>query len=330
MTPILTIAIPTRDRNELVRKHLAILLPQLTAETRMVIYDNTSSVPVADSLAELLGQFPLVSVTVTRNRTNIGSSANVMRCIEQCETPWLWILGDDDRPMPNAVALALAAIHQHGDCLAINFSSMEQNPDAVVISDGMENYLRDAPSFPNTTLISNNLYRANRLAAHVRTGYFYAYSLYPHLACVLSELHASGGQCCFLAQRLVEWGPDSHWSKLMAGAGMGVLLDLPMPHSARRILAPKLVGVAGRLSSLTILLLDQIGRTIDAPTARYLHEQAYQRLYRHEHRLANVWYRWLGKLVLRMPKFSSWLYGQYRARRSGHGLDRHRDHLSRM
>jgi glycosyltransferase involved in cell wall biosynthesis len=330
MTPTLTIAIPTRDRNQLLRDHLALLVPQLTPETRLIVLDNASPTPVAETLAELLRQHPEAPVTVSRNRVNIGSSANVMRCIERCESPWLWILGDDDRPMPDAIATALAAIRRHSKCVVINFSSAVKNPDGEIVSDGLEDFVRRMPSFANTTLISNNLYRADRLADHVWTGCFFAYSLYPHLTCVLSELHAKGGQCCFTSAQIVEWGPDSHWSRLMAGAGMGVLLDLPIPHRVRQLLVPKLVGVAGRFSSLAVLLLDQVGITLDAPTARYMHEQAYQRLYRHEHRLMNHVYRWLGKAMLWMPGPSAKLYRKYRKMRGDPRSDKPRDDMGRM
>ncbi len=315
MTPTLTIAIPTWNRNALVHKHVAALLPQLTPDVRLEILDNASPIPVSETLAELLQQFPQAAATVIRHHVNIGSSANVMRCVERCQTPWLWILGDDDRPLPDAIQTALMATRQHANCLAINFSSMHGYSGSDLVSDGLEEFVRKTPNFANLTLISNNLYRADRLGQHVRTGYFFAYSLYPHLACLLSELNANGGQCCFTSAQLVEWGPDSQWSRVMAGAGMGVLLDLPLPHRVRRLLIPPLAGMAGRFSSLAIRLLDQIGVTIDAPTARYIYEQAYQRLYRHERRWSNVLIRWIGKLMMLMPELSRSLYRTYRQMR---------------
>ncbi len=315
MTPTLTIAIPTWNRHVLVNKHVAALLPQMTPDVRLEILDNASTIPVSETLAEVLQQFPLAAATVIRHHANIGSSGNVMRCLERCQTPWLWILGDDDRPLPNAVQTALAFTRQYTNCLAINFSSMHRNNDGDLISDGLEDFVRKTPNFANLTLISNNLYRADRLNQHVRMGYFFAYSLYPHLACVLSELNAHGGQCCFTSAQLVEWGPDSQWSRVMAGAGMGVLLDLPLPHTVRRLLVPPLAGMAGRFSSLAILLLDQIGVTMDAPTARYIYEQAYQRLYRHERRWTNYLIRCVGKVMMLMPGLSLSMYRGYRRMR---------------
>jgi glycosyltransferase involved in cell wall biosynthesis len=330
MPPRLTIAVPTFDRNDLLREHVRALVPQLTDDVRLVILDNASPTPAAETLAPVLAEHPAAPVTLVRHRVNIGSSANVMRCLEVCATPWLWTLGDDDRPLPGAVAAALAAIDRHADCLLISFSSMVQAVEAERRTDGLDGFSRDVPHFANLTLISNNLVRADRLSPHARVGYFYAYSLYPHLACLLAELNANGGACVFSPQRLVEWGPRAHWSRVMAGAGMGVIMDLPVPDAVRRRLAPWLVGVSGRYSSLAVHLMDQIGTTIDAPTARYLFAQGYYRLYRYDRRPWHWLVRQAGRLVLRFPALTKSVYRRYRRLRGNPLPDKPRDEMRRM
>lgn len=330
MSPRLTITVPTFDRNGLLREHVAALLPQLTPDVRLVILDNASPTPAIESLADLLADYPNALVSVIRHRVNIGSSANVMRCLELCATPWLWTLGDDDRPLPDAVATALDLIDRHGDCLLLNFASMEPVIDSERRTDGLDEFSRGMPNFANLTLISNNIVRADRLSAHVRIGYFYAYSLYPHLACLLTELNTAGGTCVFSPRRLVEWGPRAHWSRVMAGAGMGVIMDLPVPAEIRRLLAPWLVGVSGRYSSLAIHLLDQIGTTIDAPTARYLFDQGWFRLYRYSGWPWHWCVRQAGRLMLNFPKLSRSVYVRYRRLRGNPLPAKPRDEMRRM
>ena len=99
----LTVAIPTFDRNQTLREHLASLLPQLTPDCTLLIIDNCSPTPVIETIRDLLDGYPSLSVRVDRNQTNIGAGANILRCLERCETEWLWVLGDDDRPRPDAV-----------------------------------------------------------------------------------------------------------------------------------------------------------------------------------------------------------------------------------
>lgn len=309
MTPQLTIAIPTFDRNALLREHVAVLLPQLTNEVRLLILDNASPTPVAESLASL----PLTDrVRLVRHRVNVGSSANVMRCVELCETPWLWVLGDDDRPLPDAVTTALKEIDRHSDCLVINFASMHQTVSEELVTRGVEEFITRTPSLANLTLISSNLLRADWLSPHVRTGCFFAYSLYPHYACMLAALTATGAACCFSPRRLVEWGPTSEWSRITAGLGAGMLLDLPLPPAARRRMTAELTEMCGRYSSLTILLLDQIGRTMDAPTARHLYDQAWHRLYKYEWSISRRLMRCVGISMLTFPKLGRLLYRTYR------------------
>jgi glycosyltransferase involved in cell wall biosynthesis len=311
MTARLTIAIPTYDRNALLAEHVALLLPQLTPDCRLVVFDNCSPTPAAETLAPVLAEHPGGAVEVVRHRVNIGSAANLMRCLETCPSPWLWVLGDDDRPLPDAVGAALDAIDRYGDCLLISFASMGSVIDTERRTEGLNEFVLGVPHFANLTLISSNLLRADRLAPYVRTGYFFAYSLYPHTACVLSALHADGGACCFSPRSLVTWGPVSAWSRVMAGAGMGTLLDLPMPRAARRELARMLVGVCGRYSSLVVHLLGRVASGYDRATARHLFRQAWYRLYRHWNRPWHFLVRLAGGVALTFPHAAWALYGTY-------------------
>jgi len=45
----------------------------------------------------IFGRFPIA-----------GGAGNVFRCLEECQTEWLWILSDDDPALPDAVAGLLA------------------------------------------------------------------------------------------------------------------------------------------------------------------------------------------------------------------------------
>ena len=51
---MITIAIPTYNRNRTLKENLRLLLPQLTDRCRLLIIDNCSDTPVAETLADLL------------------------------------------------------------------------------------------------------------------------------------------------------------------------------------------------------------------------------------------------------------------------------------
>ena len=49
----LTIAIPTYNRNEILKANLEKLLPQVTDECNVVIFDNCSDTPVKEVIEEV-------------------------------------------------------------------------------------------------------------------------------------------------------------------------------------------------------------------------------------------------------------------------------------
>ena len=104
---MLTIAIPTFNRNKILRKNLIKLLPQLTDKCRLIIIDNSSPTPVQIDIEELLITFPGTDIRIIRNKHNVGLTGNIIKCFEQCEDGWLWILGDDDEVKDDAVSTIL-------------------------------------------------------------------------------------------------------------------------------------------------------------------------------------------------------------------------------
>jgi len=106
MNAILTIAIPTYNRAAKLQAQLERLLPQLTAETRCCVYDNAST----DATQMVVEKFQSPYLTCTSAPCNGGGGRNFLRCFEECQTEWLWILSDDDVVSPTAVADLLALL----------------------------------------------------------------------------------------------------------------------------------------------------------------------------------------------------------------------------
>ena len=103
---ILSIVIPTYDRNQILEKSLSQLAVQLTDNVDVLIIDNCSPQPVCVDRS-------LKNVKILRNSINIGGNGNIIRCFEMCESDWIWVLGDDDMPMEEAIQSALSAIKDH-------------------------------------------------------------------------------------------------------------------------------------------------------------------------------------------------------------------------
>ena len=106
MNPILTIAIPTYNRPDKIYEQVMGLIPQITDEVRLIVQDNHSDQPVES----LFSDDVKAKCTFLRNKYNIGADANIAKCFELCETPWLLVLGDDDPVEDFAVATILEDI----------------------------------------------------------------------------------------------------------------------------------------------------------------------------------------------------------------------------
>ena len=57
------------------------------------------------------------------NKINIGGAGNIIRCFEEAESQWLWIIGDDDEIKPNAIDIIRNDIKNNQDAATIFYSN---------------------------------------------------------------------------------------------------------------------------------------------------------------------------------------------------------------
>ena len=119
----LSISIPTYNRVELLDEILWIIGPQVARykeECVCYVIDNNSddhTRAIVDFHKKLWGE-----VIYIKNETNIGLICNIAKALVASEARWVWLLGDDDMPMPNAVKGVLVAINE-----------LEKNTDEAVL-----------------------------------------------------------------------------------------------------------------------------------------------------------------------------------------------------
>ena len=227
----LTIAIPTYNRNELLRQHLAQLLPQLTADCQLLVIDNHSDVPVAETLAAIFQQFPGVQKHVVRNRCNIGANANILRCFELSETRWLWCLGDDDEIKPDTIRTILAAIAEHPDAVAINFAITRLRRETTTTIRSQAELAEKMDDYSNLLFISTNIFDAAKLGKHLQFGHHYCYSHAPHLALLFVAL-GEGQPLVLKAGHLIDHSHPSGAPLVKLALGTAVLAEV-LDHPVR-------------------------------------------------------------------------------------------------
>jgi glycosyltransferase involved in cell wall biosynthesis len=231
---ILTIAIPTYNRPDRIRNTISALLPQLTAQVKILVLDNCSPVNVQDHLKEQIGGDVLDKVEVIRHRVNIGGDANFQRCFELCETPYIWMLGDDDRVEANAVALILEELNnfKDQDLIGINFNSnccKVERKSAVTISSTAE-LAEKLDFFGNWLFISTSVYKTEEYLKHIRYQAWGAYSMASQL--VPPMLAISNHKTLVLSEKYIvsniPQDLDKKWSDFQISLSITTLLEAPV------------------------------------------------------------------------------------------------------
>ena len=108
MTPRATVVIPTRDRPVMLAGALASALGQRDVDLEVVVVDDGSSPPVADSVSAD------ERVRVVRHASPRGVSAARNTGIESARGPWIAFLDDDDLWAPDKIASQLAVVEVAG------------------------------------------------------------------------------------------------------------------------------------------------------------------------------------------------------------------------
>ncbi len=280
-SPLLTIAIPTFNRNEALAQLLTKILPQIGEGVRLVIADNCSEVPVATVVDPLRARFPDADVRLLRNRVNVGANANILRCFELCESDWIWVVGDDDEVEPEAVATILQRIAEHPDCLLINFPIDTLRP-ASKRTTGLREFVDAIDPSADVPWITSTVYKVPELLPNLRIGYQFAFSMLPHVAMLLVSLK-DDHRCLFAADHIASRdrasaGTEQQTPIINMALGFPVLLDLPIDLDVRRKIVRKLLvtsdspGLPLRQLAYQLLLLSL--KTGNRREALYFFDQA--------------------------------------------------------
>jgi glycosyltransferase involved in cell wall biosynthesis len=263
----LTIAIPTYNRNEIFKKNLMLLLPQLTADCQLLIIDNSSDKPVEEDLKDILINFNNNPIKIIRNHYNIGLTGNIIRCFELCEDPWLWILGDDDEVKEGAIEQIFIDIKKYKDIHFINYAwdapSFLRKDN--ITTRGIDDFIDNFETLGVVLFISAGIYNTKKITNYLSFGNFFQTTYAPHLAMLFLSIGNEG--CCVLSHKqiVINKGFDTpeilRWDQIFIYQ-MTILLRLPLSPSALFKLKKKLEQLT-RVWTITHLIftLVQIGST---------------------------------------------------------------------
>jgi glycosyltransferase involved in cell wall biosynthesis len=98
-SPLLTIAIPTWNRDENLKIALDRLLVQLKGLElflEIIVSDNCSTDNTKQVVKDSISNYPLLRIVYNRNEFNLGFFGNFCVCRKLSQGKYLWILSDDD------------------------------------------------------------------------------------------------------------------------------------------------------------------------------------------------------------------------------------------
>lgn len=231
MSASLTIAIPTYNRAGHVEARLREIIPQLTEGMCLHVFDNCST----DNTAEVVASFKHPALRYSCSRQNMGMCRNICRGLEEAETEWVWILGDDDPITPNAVSVALRWINET-KATVIQFDSLCGKIDRYdLISTVGELYARYDPTL--TLYISSLLFKVPPLRKLylVLSAAIFTYA--PHTALIVRMLEMQSGSMELRPERLLREYGGRRWSTLEVALGISLLPEFVLDRKMQEIAA---------------------------------------------------------------------------------------------
>ncbi len=210
--PILTISIPTYNRSNYLKKCLDHICSQKTEDVLVVVRDNCST---NYDFWEFIEPYENdYGVKAYKNNINIGGDANTARLFEDCETEWLWVIGDDDYIKEGAVALVLETIANNKESIYIKFNAPYSGETIGIegFCEAMKPRGAFAYSFFTSECINNIRLTRSMMFWHYR----YLSTFCPQILRVIKYLTIEETGKCFFCKDaiLLEHGDDVTWSRV--------------------------------------------------------------------------------------------------------------------
>lgn len=227
-----TIAIPTYNRHEQLYATLqALLVCEQISNVDVLIVDNHSSPSVQEFLNAKFLSLPS-NFKLHRNASNVGICANILRCIELSQKSWVWLLGDDDKPLPHAInAIILELQSAKENAFLLKFSSANSNivPSKICIEGLREfsNICIQGNYFSNLLFISSSVFNRNISLKYLNTAYHWAYSMGPQIVIMVKAV-IDGYTIKTSCEEIVSHGstPGKTWSPIRLVHGMMTLSEI--------------------------------------------------------------------------------------------------------
>ncbi|MTJ48155.1 glycosyltransferase family 2 protein [Dolichospermum sp. UHCC 0259] len=127
MNALLTIAIPTYNRAELLNKQLAWLAKSIKgyeSECEIIVSDNCSEDHTQEIVKKWQSLLPTTTFHINKSSENVGVMKNITYCIEAATSKYVWTISDDDIIADTTISYIINTLKKEPDLglLLLNFS----------------------------------------------------------------------------------------------------------------------------------------------------------------------------------------------------------------
>lgn len=247
---ILTIAIPSYNRNVILNKNLVKLLPQLNNSCELLIIDNHSDFPISESAKEIIVAYKNLNIRIFRNVANVGGNENIVRCLEYAQGQYVWILGDDDIPCENALENVLKEVASNPDAILINMyaeAPSHQNRNSTKVYKGAIGYLRSSKFLGELIFISSLVFKRLPSLRFLYSAHLMQFTFAPQLFVALLAL-GKDGICVLSDKKIITSGGEftpltQQYPSVYVAVGLGGLLDYSWSNEIHKALSDHLINV---------------------------------------------------------------------------------------
>ena len=167
-TKKLTVAITTYNRKEALITQLKSLECQgLYDKYQIMIFNNCSNYDVEGVLKNALSADFMDIISVYNRKYNVGGDCNIALSFLQVDTPWMWLLSDDDVTMPTSLSTVLEDMETYLDVCWLKYSidgfAKFQDKKVGNLVELFDSFRTNGHMWGEFVFMSNNVYNLSNL-----------------------------------------------------------------------------------------------------------------------------------------------------------------------
>ncbi|MGX1983412.1 glycosyltransferase involved in cell wall biosynthesis [Thermolongibacillus altinsuensis] len=155
MKPIISICIPTYNRQKEIEKSIISIVSQINDErVEIIVSDNAST----DSTQEIVRFYSkkYKNIKYVRNEQNLGSERNIINALNQASGTYILLHGDDDYFKQDSLCRLLNIVTNNPQCSLFFIDVLNDKKD-VTFGKGLDQYLKETSIY--STFISSIMFK---------------------------------------------------------------------------------------------------------------------------------------------------------------------------